>query len=78
MFYQKAQFIVLTCIAVFLLILCVEMAHMERAVAQSDRDLIKVAICDNYNRDQCAQVVCPNRRLNLRNCYLSSEANQNF
>ena len=75
MFYRKAQFIVLTCIAVFLFILCLEVGHMDRAVAQNK--VQKVAICDPNYSNTCAQVACypwvNNGNFNDV-CYLASQA----
>ena len=54
MFFRKAQFIVLTCIAVFLFILCFEVAHMDRTLAKGKTQ--KVTICSPNNLDECARV----------------------
>lgn len=54
MFFRRAQFIVLTCIAVFLFILCLEVANMDRTLAQGN--LQKVTICSPNNLDECATV----------------------
>ncbi len=54
MFFRRAQFIVLTCIAVFLFILCLEVAYMDRTLAQGN--LQKVTICSPDNSDDCATV----------------------
>ncbi|NET78386.1 MULTISPECIES: hypothetical protein [Okeania] len=49
----------LTCIAVFLFILCFEVAHMDRTLAQGN--LQKVIICSADNSDRCADVTSGNR-----------------
>ena len=51
-FYRKTQFILLTCIATFLLILCFEIGHLDKVLAQSAQ---KVAICD-VSGNNCASV----------------------
>ena len=54
MFFRRAQFIVLTCIAVFLFILCLEVAHMDRTLAQGEPQ--KVIICSRANSNDCATI----------------------
>jgi len=54
MFLRKAQFIVLTCIAVFLFFLCLEVAHMDRTLAQGKPQ--KVIVCDPDKWNDCAEV----------------------
>ena len=51
-FYRKTQFILLTCIATFLLILCFEIGHLDKVLAQSAQ---KVAICD-VQGNNCASI----------------------
>ncbi len=59
MFLRKAQFIVLTCIAVFLFILCFEVADIDRALAKGNPQ--KVTICSSDNSDRCVDVTSGNR-----------------
>ena len=51
-FYRKTQFILLTCIATFLLILCFETGHLNKVLAQSVQ---KVAICE-VQGNNCASI----------------------
>ena len=59
MFFRRAQFIVLTCIAVFLFLLCLEVAHMDRTLAQGNPQ--KVTICSPDNSDKCVNVTSGGR-----------------
>ncbi|MEM1168709.1 MAG: hypothetical protein AAGJ08_06405 [Cyanobacteria bacterium P01_H01_bin.35] len=59
MFLRKAQFILLTCIAVFLFILCFEVADIDRALAKDNPQ--KVTICSPDNSNECVTITNGNK-----------------
>ena len=71
-FYRKGIFTVFCFIAVFLLVICFELAHIDKVIAQGK--IQKVAICDP-STGNCAEVACYADVPQTQNkvCYLATE-----